>query len=386
MSSQLIVSSAMVTRPSGTPTATTKAADATTNTTTDATTNTITNTQTTPTTTLNPTSPAYSPSSHTFTPLHHLPRSLRLSFLSSPLIPIYIGATLIRTIPSALLTAVAKPSRLRPFLRANAIHLAPDTDPHGVTTLLQHLWVLTTELPTPSPLTQNEDLYTALAVTQASYRLDMSGVTRQVFRDVEEYLAFEVPSYEQMDAVMWFRGSHPRLWRVMVSTLGRWVREEGWEGDGGAFWEFCQHKPVLCEAVLERVREVEMEELEAAGAQQDGGDEQAPHTASEQLALELGMEELSAREAGGGGEGARQSPRTAQEQQAFEMEKYERRERGAGEKQGKRGTKEKKQDKREAEVRRSALAKAKANGKKGFMTTEERECYVKYYGEPPKGC
>jgi hypothetical protein len=44
----------------------------------------------------------------------------------------------------------------------------------------------------------------------------------------------------------------------------------------------------------------------------------------------------------------------------------------------------KKQDNREAQVRRAALAKAKAKEK---MTPEERKCYVKYYErEPPTGC
>lgn len=278
MSSPLIVSSDMATQPAGTPRPTT---------------NTITNTATptpTPTRTLPP-PPASNPSLP-LTPLHHLPLPHRLSFLSSPLIRIYIGPNFHRTIPSALLTPTVLPFRLRSFHLTSTtfIHLPPDTDPYGLTTLVDHLWALTTypALSTPSPLTQNPNLYTALAVTQASYRLGMGGVTRHVFREVQGYLASEVPAYGEMNEVIYFRKSHPRLWGVMVSTLADEVRREGWGVDGGAFLAFCQDRPVLYEAIVNRTGERERE---------------------------------------------------GREQQAFEMEKYARRELEAREKQGAKGEK-----------------------------------------------
>jgi hypothetical protein len=131
-------------------------------------------------------------------------------------------------------------------------------------------------------------------------------VTKHLFRNVLAYLASKTPSYGEIDDVIHFRTSHPRLWRVMVSSLANLVTREGWGLDGGAFWRFCRDRPVLYEAVFYRVGERERE---------------------------------------------------GREQQAFEMERFARRGMEKREKQRKRGMKEKKQGKGDAEVRRAALAK-----------------------------
>ena len=127
-----------------------------------------------------------------------------------------------------------------------------------------------------------------------------------MFRDVQRYLASEVPLYREIDDVIHFRTSHPRLWRVMVSSLANLVTREGWGVDGGAFWRFCRDRPVLYEAVFYRVGERERE---------------------------------------------------GREQQAFEMERFARRGMEKREKRRMRGRAGNKQGKGDAEVRRAALAK-----------------------------
>ncbi|KAF3006682.1 hypothetical protein E8E13_008702 [Curvularia kusanoi] len=194
------------------------------------------------------------------TNIRMLPLHDRQALLYSAPIPIYIGNCLLATISSALLLAVSR--HAQPFITYGYIALAPDTDSVGVTTLLNHLLAVTNDSAQMSQL-DNIDFMTSLAVCQASYRLGMGKLTKHVFYRLEQYLLHHLPSGPEIDAVWWFRASHPKLYHVMLRSVATKLRE-GSVANECVFRAFCSERYELDMAIQEKIEELDGEETKDA--------------------------------------------------------------------------------------------------------------------------
>ncbi|KAF1360936.1 hypothetical protein EJ07DRAFT_154835 [Lizonia empirigonia] len=175
------------------------------------------------------------------------PASVRHALLCGFLIPIFIDGYQISMIPLTLLQATS--SRASELLYNGAIHLAPDTEPSGVTTLVQHLVDIASSDPPPLRLPNNLPIFESLALCQASQRLGLTKHTAHIFRATALYFARRAPQYPEIDALQHFAASHPRLHKIMLRKLAALVRADAIP-DPDDFAAFCADRPALNAAIV----------------------------------------------------------------------------------------------------------------------------------------
>lgn len=172
---------------------------------------------------------------------------VRHALLCGFLIPILIDGYQISMIPLTLLQATS--SRTSELLYNGAIHLAPDTEPFGVTTLVQYLIDIASSDPPPPRLPNNLTIFESLALCQASQRLGLTKHTAHIFRTTAHYLARRTPQYREIDALQHFAASHPRLHKIMLRKLAALVRADAIP-DPDDFVAFCADRPALNAAIV----------------------------------------------------------------------------------------------------------------------------------------
>lgn len=243
------------------------------------------------------------------------PTSVRHTLLNDPLIPIFVNGYQISTIPLPLLQATS--TRVPELMYNSAIQLAPDTDISGITNLIQHLVDVARSEAQPdgfqNRLRNNMFVYDSLAVCQAAYRMGMLKYTSHVFRKMEAYLSNSMPQYHEIDAVLHFAATHPRLHRAMVKKLTTTVRDEALP-DPDTFATYCTHRPELNAAIMQTLawHAAQRDSLRRATADRARWQQQQSQTCHEGPRQAGARASVSPLDDGGASEARQRAPRAGE--------------------------------------------------------------------------
>lgn len=168
--------------------------------------------------------------------------------MNGPIVAIAINGHQFGTIPLALLEVTS--TRVPELVYNGTIDLSSDTDPSGVMVLVNHLInICRSKVVEHARLCKDMSVFQSLAVCQAAFRLGMTKYTNHLFRKTEAYISNTLLPYDEIDAVVHFGASHPRLYRRMVNRLAVMAREEAIP-DPEAFAQFCYARPALNTSIV----------------------------------------------------------------------------------------------------------------------------------------
>ncbi|RII20099.1 hypothetical protein CUC08_Gglean001499 [Alternaria sp. MG1] len=194
-------------------------------------------------------------------------------------VQIFIDGVLITTISKPLLRATS--ATVGDILKDGTIELPADTDESGVIRVVEYLEAIVKVTAKPLPFTRALDMAKTLGVCAAARALGMDKYTVHLYKKCEALLRHDPPAYEDIDAIIAFKTSHERLFKIVVNGLVKHV----WEGtipDPEDFAVYLAQNPVLDDAIKIAIQKHDsylrkMERLAKRGAREEAN--QARHEA-----------------------------------------------------------------------------------------------------------
>ena len=154
------------------------------------------------------------------------PQPDRSGFAQGPLIQIFAGEVFAGELPYHLFLATSTKPEL--LINGVTVQVPAHIDHFALQELIGYLnHMVFSRKDFPRMLTHHNDVSEMLSITEAALALGMKKYTDHIYRKCEAYLRRELPTYEDLNACVYFAQVHPRLLRIVAENMAIRV----WEDD-----------------------------------------------------------------------------------------------------------------------------------------------------------
>jgi hypothetical protein len=157
-------------------------------------------------------------------------------------IPVFIGNTVILVLPLPLLQKTS--ANYLAIHQNGMIQLPADVEQNGVLRLADYLAYITSTNRKPIQMSTKLSTFDALSVCAAAKALGMDRYTSNIYKLCEAVLRNDIPSYDDLDAILFFATQHERLYKKVVGNLAIRCREHKIP-DPGSFMIYLDVRPTL---------------------------------------------------------------------------------------------------------------------------------------------
>jgi hypothetical protein len=174
------------------------------------------------------------------------PAIRRFPTLATVEVSIVIGDEPVAQVPKGLVVAASVQGDK--LVQDGKVVLPAGTDKVAVLRLIEYLRYVARSTQAPEAMSPNLTTRESLAVTAAAKALGMEVYVDHIYKMIEGYLRKGMPTYVDLDAIVEFKDTHPRLFNIVAKDLAIAV----WDAtipDSEAFTTYLTKHPALNDAI-----------------------------------------------------------------------------------------------------------------------------------------